>query len=127
MAQGIPDGEWVKTVAVARAEVRALLLRSSERVVVDDTFCFRFLRDDFARLARDASRDSRLLVLRTPEEEIRRPITSSARRSDRPGILPAVLERHLATFEWPGDDEPHHGVFEPGAVDAWLAVEAGRW
>ena len=125
--QGIPDAEWARTVAVARDEVRTLLSAPAERVVVDDTLCFRFLRDDFARVATESGRDSVLLVLRTPEREIRRRIISNEGRPDRAGILPAVLERHLATFEWPQADEPHRVVDGPASVDAWLAVESGRW
>jgi predicted kinase len=125
--EGIPDAEWARTVTMAREEVRGLLASPAERVVVDDTFCFRFLREDFARLARDSGRDSVLLVLRTPEAELRRRISANARAMNRPGIHPAVLERHLATFEWPQEDETHRLADDAAGVDAWLAADSARW
>lgn len=125
--QGIPDADWARTAAIAREEARALLAVPSARVVVDDTFCFRFLRDDFVRLASEAGRESVILVLATPEQEIRRRISENARAGARPGIVCSVLERHLATFEWPGEDEPHRSYDELGSIDAWLADEGLRW
>jgi predicted kinase len=125
--QGIPDAEWVKTVGVAREEVRSLLALAEARVVVDDTLCFRFLREDFARVAAEAGRQSVLLVLGTPLEKVRRRITENAQHPVRGDIAPAVLERHLATFEWPGADEPHRVVHDPAGLDAWLADEADGW
>ncbi|HTS81016.1 MAG TPA: AAA family ATPase [Myxococcaceae bacterium] len=124
---GIPDAEWALTSVLARDEVRALLAVPGSRVVVDDTFCFRFLRNDFARVAAEAGRSSLLLVLATPVEEVRRRIAANARRPSRRGINAGLLERHLATFEWPGDDEPHRGVHDVAELDGWLAAEAARW
>jgi predicted kinase len=125
--QGIPDAEWVKTVGVAREDIRALLAQSEARVVVDDTLCFRFLREDFARVAAEAGRQCVLLVLGTPLEEVRHRIAENARHPVRVEIVPAVLERHLATFEWPGADEPHRVIADAAGLDAWLAEEVDRW
>jgi predicted kinase len=125
--EGIPDQEWARTAALARDEVRAWLKTPGSRVVVDDTLCFRFLREDFRRLATEAARTSRLLVLGTPIEEVRRRISENVRRPERAGINAAVLERHLARFEWPGEDEPHRVIHDVAALDAWLEAEAARW
>ena len=124
---GIPDEEWARTSALAREEVRALLAVPGSRVVVNDTLCFRFLRTDFARVAAEAGRSSLLLVVATAVEEVRRRIAANARRPSRRGISGAVLERHLATFEWPGEDEAHCQVRDVAELDAWLGVEAARW
>ncbi|HZJ53526.1 MAG TPA: ATP-binding protein [Myxococcaceae bacterium] len=125
--QGIPDAEWGRTVGVARDEVRTLLSVPGARVVVDDTLCFRFLRADFARVAAAAGRDSVLLVLGASLEEIRRRIAENARHPVRGSVAPHVLERHLAAFEWPGEDEPHRVFHDPAGLDAWLAEEVVRW
>jgi predicted kinase len=124
---GLPDTEWARTAALAREEVRGLLRTSATRVVVDDTFCFRFLRREFAALAAEAGRDSVLVVLGTPLEEVQRRIADNARGPLRPGIHAAVLERHLATFEWPGEDEPHRVIQAAAELDAWLGAQAGAW
>jgi predicted kinase len=124
---GIPDREWARTAALAREEARALLTRPEARVVVDDTFCFRFLRDDFRRLAMEEDRSSRLVVLGTSPEEVRRRSAENASRPVRAGIRAEVLEHHLARFEWPGDDEPHRVVDDVAALDRWLKREIGDW
>ena len=121
---GIPDAEWARTHALARAEAEALLAHPSARVVVDDTFCYRFLRDAFRAVAANAGRDVRLIVLATTEAEIRARVAAGA-RAIAPGaraIAPAVLERNLATFEWPeAGAEPHRIYRAPGDLDGWAA------
>jgi predicted kinase len=125
--QGIPDAEWVETVRMALEEVRDLLSNREARVVVDDTLCFRFLRADFARVAAESGRQSVLLVLGTPLEEVRRRIAENGRHPVREGLVPAVLERHLATFEWPRADEPHRVIPDSAGLDTWLVDEVDRW
>jgi predicted kinase len=124
---GLADEQWARTAAIAREEVRASLEVPGSRVVVDDTLCFRFLRDDFRRLATDVRRTSRLLVLGTPIEVIHRRIAGNARRPERTAINAAVLERHLARFEWPGDDEPHQVIHDVAALDGWIGTDAAGW
>lgn len=124
---GVPEEEWARTARLAEAEVAGLLADMGSRVVVDDTLCFRFLRAGFAALAARAGRGSELLVPGTPLDEIRRRIAANARHPVRPGVNAAVLERHLATFEWPGEDEPHRVVREPSELDRWLAAGAAGW
>ncbi len=123
----MPDEEWARTAALAREEVATLLSRPGSRVVVDDTLCFRFLRADFAQVAAEGGRESVLLVLGTPMDEIRRRIAENVRRPARPGVTGAVLERHLATFEWPSADEPHRVMRDVSELEAWLVAESVRW
>jgi predicted kinase len=111
----------------AHAEVERLLADAGSRVVVDDTLCFRFLRSGLVDLATRAGRRTELLVLGTPVDEVRRRVAENVRHPVRPGINAAVLERHLATFEWPGEDEPHRVVRQPSELDDWLGAEAVRW
>jgi len=125
--EGVPEAEWARTASIARAQARELLADPASRVVVDDTFCFRFLRRDFAALAGEVGRSSRLLLLATPVDELRRRIAENEKAPGRRGIRGDVLERHLASFEWPGDDEPHVGVSDASALDRWLAHEAPTW
>lgn len=67
------------------------------------------------------------LVLGTPLEEVWRRVAANAERPVRRGVSAAILERHLATFEWPGEDEPHRVVRDVDELEGWLAVEAARW
>jgi predicted kinase len=60
----------------ALAEAERHLRAGAPLVVVDDTLGYRFLRDDYRKLA-----------------------------AARKGLRPEILEEHLRTFEWPGEDE----------------------
>ena len=115
---GLPEAEWARTFALAQTEVEELLRWPSARVVVDDTLCYRFLRDGFRALAGRSGRECRLVVLRTSEQEIRRRLARNALTPERPGVAGAVLNPHLASFEWPGPDEPHRVVAGPLDLDA---------
>lgn len=120
--EGVPDEEWARTHELALEQVERLLRAPPARVVVDDTLCYRFLRDGFRDLAARVGRGTRLIVLAVPEAEIRRRIAANAAAPGRRGIDAAVLERHLASFEWPAAGEPHRVYCDAADLDAW-AVE----
>jgi predicted kinase len=124
---GVPEEEWARTARMAQEEVARLLADAGSRVVVDDTLCFRFLRRGFMELATAAGRGSELFVLGTPLDEVRRRVAVNGRQPVRRGISPAVLERHLVTFEWPGEDEPHRVVRDVSELDGWLVAASARW
>jgi predicted kinase len=118
---GVPDEEWSASHREALAEVERLVAAGTRRIVVDDTGCFRFLRDDWRRLAARLDSAFTLVVLDAPLEEIEKRMRANAAEPHRGGIRPGVFERHLAGFEWPGDDEPHVVVSSQADADAWLA------
>lgn len=103
--EGLSRDEWARTHAWAIGVSDALLREGRRLVVIDDTSCFRFLREDYRRLAARRGVELWLVVLATPEAEIRRRIAANRRDQERPDLDPAVLEAHLASFEWPGPDE----------------------
>lgn len=103
--EGLSREEWARTHAWALGVADALLREGRKLVVIDDTSCFRFLREDYRRLAARRGVELRLVVLATPEAEIRRRIAANRHDQERPGLDPDVLETHLATFEWPAADE----------------------
>src|SRR5688572_1159593 len=95
---GLSGEEWAHTLALARAEVEARLCDPAARLVVDDTSCWRWLRDGWRELAARHGREVRLVVLLADEAELsRRRAAGGARR----GIADAVLAAHLSSFEWP--------------------------
>ncbi len=118
---GIPDAEWARSHELALEQVDRLLRAPTARVVVDDTLCYRFLRDGFRDLAARVARATRLIVLAAPEAEIRRRIAANAPARARRGIDDAVLARHLASFEWPAAGEPHRVYRDAADLDAWAA------
>lgn len=116
---GLPAEEWARTHRLALAEVEELMRRGVAAVVVDDTNCYRFLRDDYRLLARRHGYAVRLLVLEVPLAELRRRMAANENSRGRRGLQPEVFEEHRRGFEWPGDDE------RPLPVPA--AVPARRW
>jgi len=121
--QGVPDEEWARTHGFVLDELTALMRGGAPYVAVDDTACFRFLRDDYRRLAAEHGYVVRLLVLRPPSEEVERRRRANAGSGERRGIDDEVFAAHVASFEWPGEDE------EPIAVPPELTAgeELERW
>ncbi len=116
---GLPVAEWARTLEIAKQRTAALLARSS-LVVVDDTLCFRWLRDAFRELARAAGAHPILVYLDPPEEVLRERMEENRRTQDRRRIEPSVLAAHLAAFEAPGEDETPIVLRCAAEIDTWL-------
>ncbi len=122
LAEGVPAQEWAASHRQALARAESLLLAGEPRLVVDDTSCYRFLRDDWRELAARCGAELRLVVLGASEEEVRRRMSLSRGRRDRRDLAPAVFDAHAASFEWPGADEPHLRVPADAEPSAWVAA-----
>lgn len=122
---GLPVEEWARTWGRALAELERALAGGAPHVVLDDTCCFRFQRDDLRRLCALHGYRCRLLVLTTTVEEVRRRIARNAAEPRRSSLRPEVFEEHLAGFQWPGDDEAPECI-APDHLAAWLHREAAE-
>lgn len=118
---GVPAQEWARTHELALAEVEALMRRRVPGVVVDDTNCFRFLRDDYRALARRHGYAVRLLVLDVPLAEVRRRMAENATSRRRRGLRPEVFAEHRGSFEWPGPEETPLRVPAGVPAERWVA------
>jgi predicted kinase len=101
---GIPVEEWGRTHSAAQAEVRELL-SSGTAVVVDDTSSLRFLRDGWRALAVDAGVEFRLVYVEVDHATVRARRDRNRVDPRRRDVADDILDRHLAEFEPPGDDE----------------------
>lgn len=117
---GLPPEEWARTHRLALAEVEELMRRSVPAVVVDDTNCYRFLRDDYRALARRHAYAVRLLVLDVPLAEVRRRMAVNEESRGRRRLDPEVFEEHRRGFEWPGHDETPLPVPATVPVERWV-------
>lgn len=99
--EGLPVEEWERTAALARDRFRELALDRTP-VAIDDTNCFRWLRDRWRALAEELGYQVMVLHLPTPPEEIER---RRAVAADRPPIRAEVFRAHAATFEPPVEGE----------------------
>jgi predicted kinase len=102
--EGIPPEEWEKTSQVAVERI-ARWLEAGLDVVLDDTLCFRWLRDRYSALAERCAATFVLVYVRTPLPEIRHALVENETLAIRPSIRPEVFEAHARTFEHPTPDE----------------------
>jgi predicted kinase len=103
---GVPDSEWGRTLDEAHAELEALLAAGTPLVVIDDTCCYRWLRDGYREIARRHGHAVELVVLDVPAAEVEARMARAAADPDaRRGLKAEVWASHRDTFEWPTDDE----------------------
>ena len=79
--------------------------RSGRNVVLDDTLCYRWLRDKIRQECLEAGLAPSLLLFAPPEEELFRRHAAAVRAGARPVLSIDRLEEHLETFEWPTPEE----------------------
>jgi predicted kinase len=118
-AEGLPESAWAETLRILldRLHAHAGAHRS---VVVDDTQCYRWLRDRY-RSECIACGLAPVLLLVSPPEHVLYERHAHARATRGRALL--SLERmrdHLARFEWPGDDEQATDVTSEEALGAYL-------
>lgn len=117
--EGVPVEEWERTHRIALARTHELM-QAGKDVVIDDTGCFRWLRDRYRGAASLHGFDTTVVFVETPVEEARRRLQANDPGTGRPGVRVEVLESLGATFEPPGADEKVVR-FEPGdELTTWL-------
>jgi predicted kinase len=120
-------GEQVRSQPLRRQlDVLRAYAAAGRSVVVDDTLCYRWLRDRWRRAARDAGLVPRLLLLSPPRAEIMARVIPGLEGLARPTLALKRVHRYLDAFEWPADDEGAVDVTTTDRQDAWLAAEAAR-
>lgn len=113
---GLPDECWGQALAEVCSRIGELA-RIGASGVVDDTACYRWLRDRYRQVAAACGLQAILIVLRIDRSEVSRRVAANTRNPLREGIRDAVLRDHLDRFEWPGPDED---AFE---IDALWSLE----
>jgi predicted kinase len=93
-------------------------------VVVDDTLCYRWLRDRWRQAAREAGLTCQLLVLAPSRQEIMFRFGATREPGNRPTLECKRLLRHLDAFEWPLADEDAVDVTTLARQESWLIAEA---
>ncbi len=123
--EGVPVEEWERSHRVAAAEADALLARGTA-VVIDDTGCFRWLRERYREGARRRGHDVVVVFVDAPEAEARRRLLENAATGRRHGVRVEVFDAHARSFEPPDADEPAV-VFGPGdELGEWLDARFPR-
>ena len=117
---GIPTEEWARTHQEALREVERCL-EAGRSVIVDDTNCFRFLRDNYRAIAGRHGARTTVIHLDCPLELLRERIRENDQTLSRTTVTEPVLLDLANKFEPPDADE-HVIAFPPGvAAEAWVA------
>ena len=123
--EGLPPEVWGETFELALERLDTALKRGEE-VVIDDTSCFRFLRDGYRGVARRHGCRVILVVLDVPAREIRRRRRENAASGVRRPIRDEVFDRLADTFEWPGAEEHPVRYSAEDHAESWIASLAGK-
>jgi predicted kinase len=118
-AEGLPESVWAETLGILldRLHANARLGRS---VVVDDTLCYRWLRDRYRSECIARGLEPMLLVLSASQRTLFERHASAKAGVSRPVLSRERLADHLARFEWPGEDERATDVSSPEALKTYL-------
>lgn len=117
---GLPPETWARTLEIALERLDAALA-AGESAVVDDTTCFRWIRDRFRGVAAARGRDSLIVHLSPSDRELAARREEARRAGSRPPVRPEVWDALVREFEPPGPDEPAVTLATPAEVDGWLA------
>ena len=98
-------------------------MAAGRTIVVDDTFCYRWIRDPFRSHAAAAGYRTTLIVVSTAREEILARHSQLSATGERPVLSRARLLEHLASFEWPRQDEGAVTIDSSAGLDAWVKSE----
>jgi predicted kinase len=122
---GIPATEWERTHDIALREADALLARGVA-TVVDDTGCYRWLRDRYRQVAARHGCNDVVVFVDTPPAEARRRRDANAATGARPGVRLEVFEALARTFEPPQPDETTITFVAGDAIAPWLERQFPR-
>lgn len=120
-AEGLPESVWAETLRLQLERARHHG-HAGRPIVVDDTLCYRWLRDRHAAACREAGLEPRLLLLAPPPAVLWQRHAAAAADGSRPVLSADRLADHLARFEWPAADEGALDVTDPGALAAITAA-----
>lgn len=117
---GIPEGEWARTHREALRQIEAAL-EAGRSVIVDDTNCFRFLRDNYRAVADLHGARTTVLYLDRPLELLLDRLRENERTNARAPVTETVLRELARKFEPPGPDEETLVCPSGIPVDVWVA------
>lgn len=122
--EGLPESVWAETLRVQVQRFHEALARKRS-VVIDDTLCYRWLRERWRQEAAKAGVKATLLLLAPSNQELLARHAALSRSGKRPVLSAERLQQHLATFELPTPDEEPVLMDTPARFESWLLQERG--
>lgn len=119
--EGLPESVWAETL---RLELEAIeeAGRRGQSVIVDDTCCYRWLRDRLRSTCVAAGLVPVLLVLKVGADDLEARLHTVTSTGARPVLSQERFADHVACFEWPGPDEVHLDVAGLGVQEVLDAM-----
>jgi predicted kinase len=114
--EGLPESAWAGTLRI-QLEHMAALAAAGRSVIVDDTLCYRWLRDRHREAARECGLNPVLLLFSAGREELLRRHARLSGAKQRPVLELERFQAHLDAFEWPAPDEHAVDVATSGRLD----------
>lgn len=102
--EGLPEAVWAETLAIQVDRFHAALGQECS-VIVDDTLCYRWLRDRWREEAAKAAVPHALLLLMPSQAELLARHAALLLSSERQILTRQNLLRHYSRFEWPVPEE----------------------
>ena len=97
-----------------------------EDIVLDDTRCFRWLRDKYRDCALKNGYVTELVYLEVPLREVRGRMEQNAITGSRRSINAHVFEEHMRSFEAPQLDEPTTMLRNSEDISRWIELKSGK-
>ena len=117
--EGIAAEEWERTHRIALQRVRKLVAER-EDIVLDDTNCFRWLRDRYRVFARENGYLVELVYLEVPLQDVQARICQNSVTAGRHSIEPGIFGEHVRGFEAPQADEAATVLRNPEDISRWI-------
>ena len=117
---GIPVEEWEKTHFLAMEQLQSLV-QSQQDIVVDDTSCFRWLRERFGSFIKQYDYQMIIVFLDIPIATIRKRIERNEQTQARHKVRQDIIEEMAKTFEPPQPDEKAIEYCANQPIERWIA------
>ena len=121
-ADGLPDAAWADTLQALLTQLRQAGA-AHRSVIVDDTLCFRWLRDRLRAEAQAAGLLPQFLLLMPDRTRLLQRHGDLIQSGERPVLSREAFLAHLEGFERPGADEAHVELTDPVRREAWLKAQ----
>ncbi len=118
--EGIPGAEWERTHSIAQERI-AKLMTTEEDIVLDDTACFRWLRDRYREFAGEHGYLAEIVYVQVEADEVRSRVYRNVSSGTRRSLTPAVLADHLRTFQQPQSDESPTILKNETDIALWMS------
>ena len=123
--EGVAVDEWEKSHSVATERMKQLMAHS-EDIVLDDTSCFRWLRDRYKGLADENGYLAELVYLDVRLQDVQARMARNSLTASRRPIEAKIFAEHVRRFEAPQVDEAATVLRDSEEISRWIESKSPR-